>query len=137
MAASTEPRTAGRGKNGRAEIDAAHAEQGTPPGVVPGVQSDPGPQDVYDGDPDEMFPETANVQLSLDAGGKKPTATQLRLIGGKLDIEQVFTKGQTIELRITATVGEVAFVDEHDKVTGQVIGCQRRHKARIDSVAVA
>lgn len=125
--------------NGRADIDAEHAKQGTPPATVPGVpgsvQSDPEPQDIHGSDEDEI-PTGSVQQLSFQVGGKKPTSTQLRLVGGKVEIGDVFVKGQTIELRVTCTVGAIEFVDEHDKVTGQTIGCQRRHKAKIDSVSV-
>jgi hypothetical protein len=98
---------------------------------------------VHDGDelrePDEA-PESASgapVQLSFGMAGKKPTTSGLRLTGGKLDIEQQFSKGQTVVLHIEAVIGEVAFIDQIDSSTGQVVGCERRHKARVVGCSVA
>jgi hypothetical protein len=109
--------------NGRAEIDAAHAALGTEP------------QDVYDGDePDVLI--VGSGQLSFSVGGKRPTTSGLRLVGGKLDVEGSFTKGETVVLRVEAVVGEVAFIDQVDAKTDQVVGCERRHKARIRAVSV-
>lgn len=134
--------------NGRAAIDAAHKALGTGPGVVPGV---PGAaqsgedghkgSDIHDGDELEgagtTLPDTERaMSLGFDVGGKKPTSAGLRLVGGKLDIDRSFKKGEKIVLRIEAEVGELAFVDQRDGKTGQVIGCERRHKARIVGVSV-
>lgn len=115
-------------KNGRADIDAAHKALGTAPGEVPNM--DPGPQDVYDGDPDETEP-TGPLQLSFAVGGKQPTCAALTLTGGKLDIAASFKKGQKIVMRVELEVGEVGFKDQTDPKTGQVVGCERRHKARV------
>lgn len=116
--------------NGRADIDAAHAALGT--GVQDGI--DAGAQDVYDGDADVVI--AGSGQLSFTVGGKRPTTSGLRLVGGKLDVEGSFTKGETVALRIEAVVGEVAFIDQVDAKTDQVVGCERRHKARIRAVSV-
>lgn len=113
--------------NGRAAIDAAHEALGTGPGVVPGANIDLGPQDVYDGDEEATGP----LQLSFAVGGKQPTCSALTMIGGKLDIAESFRKGQKIVLRVELEVGEVAFKDQTDAKTGQVVGCERRHKARV------
>lgn len=127
--------------NGRADIDAAHAALGTGAGEVPGVDGiDTGPQDVHDGD-ELQEPETparsasgAPVQLGFTVGGKKPTGSQVRLVGGKIDVPGQYLKGQIVEFRVTVKFGELAFVDVEDKVTGQVIDCDRRQKGRIVSV---
>jgi hypothetical protein len=139
MSAATadKPKATGRKKgaaesNGSGTVEEAHAALGTD------VQSDPGPQQVHDGDPDETGDEVPlpGLQLSFAVGGKRPTTSGLRLVGGKLDIEQVFSKGQTIELRIEAEIREVSFIDQVDAATGQVIGSERRHKAHIVGVSV-
>lgn len=137
MAAGTKAKAAEASKgNGRADIDAAHRALGTEPGEVPGV--DLGPQDVHDGDGlDAGGGEPVVAQLSFAVGGKKPTSTALTLVGGKIEVGESFQKGQRIRLEIVAEVGEVAFVDQRDAKTGQVIGCERKHKARILSVMVA
>lgn len=103
---------------------------------------DLGPQDVHAGDPDETGEDVAQsasgapVQLGFQMTGKRPTAAGLRLVGGKLDVDQQFHKGQKIELQIVAEIREVAFVDQVDGATGQVIGSERRHKAHIVGVSV-
>ncbi len=137
------PKAKGRGKlaeagtNGRADIDAAHAALGTGADVAGSEHFDPAPQDIHGGDGlDAGGGEPVSQQLSFAVGGKKPTSCGLRLVGGKVEIEEVFRKGQTIRLSIVAEVGEIAFVDERDSATGQVVGCQRRQKARITSVTV-
>jgi hypothetical protein len=119
----------------RAAIDDAHKALGTAPGTVPGVDGKMDGHegsDIHDGDDDA--PKSASgaaVQLSFTVGGKKPTTSGVRLVGGKLDIERQFLKGETIVLRIEAVIGEVSFIDQHDAATGQVVGAERRHKARI------
>lgn len=144
MSAATadKPKATGRKKgaaesNGSGTVEEAHAALGT------GANIDLGPQDVHDGDelrePDEA-PESASgapVQLSFGMAGKKPTTSGLRLTGGKLDIVQQFSKGQTVVLHIEAVIGEVAFIDQIDSSTGQVVGCERRHKARVVGCSVA
>ena len=76
-------------------------------------------------------------QLSFDVGGKRVTSSELKLVGGKLEVEGQFEKGELVVLRLEAIVGEVAFVDSTDSKTGQVVGCARRHKARIVNVSRA
>lgn len=114
----------------RAAIDAAHEALGT--GIDGGI--DNGPQDVHAGGDDDDAP--AGGQLSFAVGGKRPTVSGLRLVGGKVDVEGSFAKGQKIVFRVEAEVGEIAFIDQHDPKTRQVIGCERRHKARIVGVNV-
>lgn len=94
------------------------------------------------GDENEAEAQSAELvvegsgQLSLAVGGKKPTGSGLRLTGGKVDVDGQFQKGETIVLRVTAVVGEVAFIDKTDSKTGQVVGCERRQKARITELTV-
>lgn len=90
---------------------------------------------------------TGSGQLGFDVGGKEPTGSSLRLTGGKIKVSaSSFEKGEslTVEVkhadgetigRYVAVVDEVSFKDETDSKTGQVIGCERRHKARIAGVA--
>ena len=119
---------------GAATADAAIDEAAKVLGTDPESGIDEGPQDVHDGDPEET--EAPNAQLTFNVGGKRPTTTSLRLTGGKLDIPGSYAKGAKLVIRVEVRVGEVAFVDEHDQQTGQVIGCERRHKARILNHAV-
>lgn len=123
--------------NGRADIDAAHEALGTGAGEVPGVGGtiDAGPQDVHDGDELAQSASGSPVQLGFEVGGKKPTGSQVRLVGGKIDVPGQYRKGQSVVFRVTVKFGEVAFVDLEDKETGQVIGCDRRQKGRITAVS--
>jgi hypothetical protein len=73
-------------------------------------------------------------QLSFDVGGKSPTGASLSLTGGKVELEGQFAKGETVVLRVEAVVHDVGFKDTVDSKTGQVVGCERRQKARIVSV---
>ncbi len=120
--------------NGRAGIDAAHAALGTKPGVVPGHEG----SDIHAGDEDDDLPRSASgapVQLGFTVGGKKPTGSQVRIVGGKVEVPGDYRKGQVVAFRVTVKFGEVAFVDLEDKETGQVIGCDRRQKGRIVAIA--
>jgi len=99
-----------------------------------------------DPDPGEDLPETTGEvelvigddgQLSFSVGGKQPTGASIRIVGGKISIPGgQFKKGEDILLRMAVRVTEVAFVDELDRTTGQVVGCERRHKARVTNVGL-
>ena len=84
--------------------------------------------------PDEM-PAAGHGQLSLNVGGADPTSSKLSF-SGTLDVEGAYQKGGTIVCRLTAVVDEVSFKDTLDKDTGQLTGCERKHKARIVSIDV-
>jgi hypothetical protein len=95
------------------------------------------PQDETEDLPTGDLVLEGSGQLTLNVGGgKQPTSSTLRLTGGKVDVEGGFSKGETVVVRIEAVVNEVGFKDEHDSKTGQVVGCQRNHKARITGIAV-
>lgn len=137
MSAATadKPKATGRKKgaaesNGSGTVEEAHAALGT------GANIDLGPQDVHAGDEEGLPPTDGPLQLSMQVGGKKPTSTTLRVTGGKLDTDRVFQKGQKVHVSAVLVVGEVGFVDQTDSATGQVVGCERRHKARIVDFAI-
>lgn len=75
-------------------------------------------------------------QLSLAIGGKKPTSSSLRIVGGKVNLDGQLDKGQTVAVRLELIVGTVALVDKHDPKTGQVTGTERQHKGRIVGIRV-
>lgn len=89
------------------------------------------PEPAAQEDDFEIVLEGSTNQLSFAVGGKKPTASELKLQGGSIGLEGQFSKGETIVLRVEVRVGEVAFVDKIDSKTGQPVGSTRRHKARI------
>jgi hypothetical protein len=102
------------------------------------------PSDVQD-PPDEMTDDLPTGELVIDAGGqltlnvgggKQPTTSTLRLVGGKIEVDGQYAKGERIVVRIEAVVNEIGFKDQEDSKTGQVVGCERRHRARITGVAV-
>lgn len=86
-------------------------------------------------EPDPLLVDIGG-QLSMLPGGKKATESTLRVIGGKFVVAGELKKGATIKIEMTLEVGEVAFVDMKDGATGQVVSCERRHKARPIGVKV-
>lgn len=102
---------------------------------------DPEPQDVHA--EENIVYDTGELvigeggQLTLSVGGgKQPTSSTLRLVGGKIDVDGQYSKGEALVLRIECVVNEVAFKDEADSKTGQVVGCARNHRARVTGVKV-
>lgn len=93
--------------------DLAEGEQPTPPMQIP----IPGTQDT----------------VSAVVGGAKPTATEVRLLGGSLPVEGQFQKGDEVTLLVTAKVGSIELVDTTDE-WGTVTKTIRRHKLRMTSV---
>lgn len=92
----------------------------------------PAEEELHDGD---LVIDGAG-QLGWTVGGKRPDTSSLRLVGGKVNVDGQYDKGQTIKLELTCEVSEVAFVDQRDSKTNQIIGCDRRHRARVVAVAV-
>ena len=76
----------------------------------------------------------AGGQITWAVGGKTPTGSTLSLSGGKLEVDGEFSKGDRVRLLVECEVREVAFKDEVDRRTGQVVGCERVHKAKIVGV---
>jgi hypothetical protein len=72
-------------------------------------------------------------QLSLSVGGKKPTASEFKVVGGAVAVEGQFKKGDIVRAHVTLRVGEVAFADKVDG-EGTITDTTRRHKARIESI---
>jgi hypothetical protein len=103
-------------------------------GTDPKSNIDTGPQDVHDGD-DAPLPSQLAMFTEL-VGGKATTSNTTRLVGGKIEVDRDFKKGEKVKFLITAEIGSVAFVDQRDGKTGQVIGAERRHSARILNVQV-
>lgn len=71
--------------------------------------------------------------ITLTAGGARPTSSEVRLMGGRLPVEGQFEKGEIVTLIVEAKVGEVAFIDTTDD-WGNVQKTVRAHKARMLSV---
>ncbi len=124
--------TAEKPKEKAAKANGAVADAAAALGT--GAVIDDGPQDVHDGDEVAQSASGAPVQLGFTVGGKRPTGSQVRLVGGKIDVPGNYSKGQVVAFRVTVKFGEIAFVDLEDKETGQVIGCDRRQKGRIIGV---
>lgn len=79
----------------------------------------------------------AGGQLSLEVGGKRPTAGTLTLAGGKVTLPKgQFTKGERIVVRVEAVVAAVKFQDQTDAKTRQVVGCERQHTARVENMTL-
>jgi len=131
----------------REAIDRAHleaVENGT--ASEEEVRQIPGQQDFAGGivrqkdggDIVESYPEEIRVdgttQLSaFDVGGKRATASSLRLSGGRVSLVdgKALSKGEVIRGSFTAVVREVGQVDKPDPQTGIVVSCEQKHRAEI------
>lgn len=89
----------------------------------------PDPQDEQGDGQSLVLP--GSEQLSFSIGGKKPTSSKLTLTGGQIEVEGQFKKGEIVVFQVEAVVEEVAFRDQVDSKTRQVVGCTRKQKARI------
>jgi hypothetical protein len=76
------------------------------------------------------------TQLTLDAGGEKPTVSEFKLAGRSIELEGEFEKGSTTVLKVGIEWTAIEFVDKHDSETGQIVSTTRRHKGRIVSYDV-
>lgn len=117
--------------------DDPDAEPADEPAQEPGDGDNPSGQEAALGEVELVI--DAGGQLSFAVGGKKPTGSSIRLTGGKISIPSgsgQLHKGDDVVLRVVARVAEVAFVDELDPKTQQVVGSERRHKARIINVGL-
>ncbi len=121
-----------KGREGLAEVPPPRGMEdggGTPEGEGEGHVLPDGKQVAVD----DLIVDGSG-QLGFDVGGKTPTSATLTLTGGKIEIEGQFEKGEIVDLHIQARVNDVGFKDNEDSKTGQVVGCERRQKARIISV---
>ena len=91
-------------------------------------------EEMTEEQPEETPPVLgASRQLSLIAGGEEPTSASMKLKGGSIPLEGEFEKGDLVKLTVEARVTEVHFIDLIDK-SGYVLGAERKHVARLDSV---
>jgi hypothetical protein len=87
---------------------------------------------------------TGTGQLGFDIGGKRPTRGTLTITGGKFELAngQQFKKGERLSLvledadgdqlvRVPLLVNDVGFHDHVDSKTGDIVDCERRHRARV------
>lgn len=128
------------------EAGAAPAEEPEAP-PVEANGTDPNTSDEDGDGTDGGYPEASSKsaleleiagaeQLTMSGiGGKAPTASSIRLVGGKVGLkDRQYKKGELVKLEIEARIVEVALVDKLDSNTGGVDSCERRHKARIVGV---
>jgi hypothetical protein len=82
-------------------------------------------------------PPAQDAQDRLFAvGGKQPTTASITLTGGAIEKPELLKdkpveKGQVVKFTGYAKVLDVGFKDTEDSKTGQVVGCDKRHKGRI------
>lgn len=100
---------------------------------------------VADGDDVEEAKPLSPSQLALPGtrdritarvGGKAPTESELRLMGGRRPITGEYEKGERLIVLAEAVVRELDFVD-HDDDWGTVSKTSRVHKARLLAVQPA
>lgn len=102
-------------------------------GMFEAIASDEPPVGL-DPVPDE--PAAEQLSLGFAVGGKKPTSSSVRIMGGKVQLPGEFRKGQVVVLRLVGKVDEIAFKDEKDSATGSVVGCERRHRLVIADIGL-
>lgn len=73
------------------------------------------------------------AKISSSFGGAQPTASEIRLLGGKLPIDGSFEKGTELDLIVRVKVTGVLGQDATDD-WGKVTTTTRRHMARMLSV---
>ena len=85
--------------------------------------------------PDGQLPGMPEPKLTSHAGGAKPTSSEFKLNGRSLDLGPAtqFAKGSKTRIVLDVEWGTVAFVDKHDKETGQTTETIRRHTGKIVS----
>lgn len=115
-------------------------EEPAAPSEEPPAETPADPEEEDQGDE----PVQAALELILEGddditkfvvGGKKPTSSSIRLMGGKVGLtNKRYSKGDTVRLTVEAQVTAVAFVDTLDSTTGEVSRTERQHKARIVSI---
>jgi hypothetical protein len=127
----------------RAAIDAEHAKlNGGAEGEATDTQSRATAHpDAKAPAPAQELPDGLELegggQLSLDVGGKRPTAATLSLTGGKVALPKgQFVKDERVVVRVEAVVDKIAFSNQTDAKTQQIVGCERQHFARIRSVTL-
>ena len=137
----------------REAIDAAHLEAvESGAATEDDVRQIPGQQDFAGGvvrqrdggDIVESYPEEIRVdgttQLSaFDMGGKRATASSIRLTGGRALIAdgQAYSKGEGVRFSGTAIVREVSQRDKADPQTGIVVSCEQKHAAEIVDLRIS
>jgi hypothetical protein len=128
--------TAAPPKSARQQVDDAHANLGDDAQSRATEHPDAKAAPPAEGLPDGLELE-AGGQLSLEVGGKRPTAATLTLTGGKVQLPKgQFAKGDRIVVRVEATVRGVKLQDQVDSKTRQVVGCERQHFAPIENVTL-
>jgi hypothetical protein len=115
------------------------ADLGDDPGTGKGEGEEPDAEAPPAADPDAGTPPAepeliGSGQLSLSVGGKQPTSSSFRMVGGAMPIEGSFKKGETVTLMVECQVREVAFKDTVDD-SGSVTATERRHKATVIGVS--
>lgn len=86
--------------------------------------------------PTQLAIEGTRDKLSARAGGKVPTESEIRIMGGRRPITGEIEKGETVTVLSTGTIREVDFVDTDDD-WGNVSKTTRVHKMRQLHVRIA
>jgi hypothetical protein len=99
--------------------------------------------DLPDSAPDDLPPEeiiVAGLEMTFPKmGGKEPQGATLKLMGGKVKLQEgtALKKGMTIRFSGTAVVNFVGQKDSHDAATSQVVSAEQRHEARVTDLVIS
>lgn len=86
--------------------------------------------------PTQLALEGTREKLTARAGGKMPTESEIRIMGGRRPINGEIEKGETVTVLSTGTIREIDFVDTDDD-WGNVSKTTRVHKMRQLHVRIA
>lgn len=106
---------------------------------IPGQKTIDGREEQHQPPPLDELQVAGPKQLGLfKAGGKEPTSASITLTGGKVGLAHgtAFSKGDTVQFLVTATVTFVGQQDKTDGNTGIVMSCEQQHKARITDITL-
>lgn len=99
------------------------------------LENEGDPEDEAEDNGQMFIPGTAPT-ISMQVGGPRPSASELRLQGGSVGIEGEFKKGEVITLLVTVRVQDISFPSTFDD-DGNATSTKRRHIARPISVTRA
>jgi hypothetical protein len=114
-------------------------------GVTTGRALDEGPERFQTAADDPEFGEEPGGQVHLvvegrheklntKVEGRTPTSSTLAITGGKVEVGGQYQPGDVVNFVLTVVIDQVAFRDEKDSKTQQVVGRARNHKGYISGI---
>jgi hypothetical protein len=108
---------------------AAQQDDGVPD-RFPVADQGPELEEQHDGQV-RLVVEGRQEKLNTKVEGRTPTSSTLAITGGKVEVGGQYQPGDRVTFVVTVVVDHVAFKDEKDPKTQQVVGRARNHKGAI------